>query len=87
MGFYKLIRCFDERYLTDRYIIILRYLNRSLGNYGANIGAPCRLIPMAMILRVRAKAKAAAGSDARMNGCGELPVVINSGSGNKASPV
>ena len=30
----------------------------------------------------RAKAWAAAGSDARMNGC-ELPVVINSGSGNQ----
>lgn len=30
----------------------------------------------------RAKAMAAAGSDARMNGC-ELPVVINSGSGNQ----
>ena len=29
---------------------------------------------------IRAKAKAAAGSDARMNGC-ELPVIINSGSG------
>ena len=33
-------------------------------------------------LRTRAKAKAAAGSDARMNGC-ELPVIINSGSGNQ----
>ena len=31
---------------------------------------------------VRAKARAAAGSDARMNGC-EMPVVINSGSGNQ----
>ena len=31
---------------------------------------------------IRAKAKAAAGSDARMNGC-ELPVIINSGSGNQ----
>ena len=30
----------------------------------------------------RAKAWAAAGSDARMNGC-ELPVIINSGSGNQ----
>lgn len=30
----------------------------------------------------RAKAMAAAGSDARMNGC-ELPVIINSGSGNQ----
>jgi L-cysteine desulfidase len=33
-------------------------------------------------LRTRAKAAAAAGSDARMNGC-PLPVVINSGSGNQ----
>ena len=33
-------------------------------------------------VKVRAKAMAAAGSDARMNGC-ELPVVINSGSGNQ----
>ena len=33
-------------------------------------------------LRLRARALAAAGSDARMNGC-ELPVVINSGSGNQ----
>ena len=32
--------------------------------------------------KTRAKARAAAGSDARMNGC-ELPVVINSGSGNQ----
>ena len=33
-------------------------------------------------MSIRAKAKAAAGSDARMNGC-ELPVIINSGSGNQ----
>ena len=33
-------------------------------------------------LSTKAKAMAAAGSDARMNGC-ELPVVINSGSGNQ----
>lgn len=33
-------------------------------------------------VRIRAKAAAAAGSDARMNGCA-LPVVINSGSGNQ----
>lgn len=33
-------------------------------------------------VKIRAKARAAAGSDARMNGC-ELPVVINSGSGNQ----
>ena len=33
-------------------------------------------------VETRAKAAAAAGSDARMNGC-EMPVVINSGSGNQ----
>ena len=33
-------------------------------------------------VKVRAKARAAAGSDARMNGC-ELPVIINAGSGNQ----
>ena len=50
------------------------------GNYGANIGKV--LLDMeGTNVRVRAKAMAAAGSDARMNGC-ELPVVINSGSGN-----
>ena len=51
------------------------------GNYGANIGSV--LLDMeGNDVRVRAKAYAAAGSDARMNGC-ELPVVINSGSGNQ----
>ncbi len=51
------------------------------GSWGARIGAT--------LLRVygdavhnRAKAYAAAGSDARMNGC-EMPVIINSGSGNQ----
>ena len=37
-------------------------------------------------VRVRAKAYAAAGSDARMSGC-ELPVIINSGSGNQGIAV
>lgn len=51
------------------------------GNYGANIGKV--LLEMCgNDLRTRAKAMAAAGSDARMNGC-ELPVIINSGSGNQ----
>ena len=51
------------------------------GNYGANIGSV--LLDMeGNNIRTRAKAKAAAGSDARMNGC-ELPVIINSGSGNQ----
>ena len=51
------------------------------GDYGANIGKV--LIDMnGTDIRTRARAMAAAGSDARMNGC-ELPVIINSGSGNQ----
>ncbi len=51
------------------------------GSYGANIGKV--LLSMdGDNVRVRAKAMAAAGSDARMSGC-ELPVIINSGSGNQ----
>lgn len=51
------------------------------GNYGADIG---RILMLEYGDRVenRAKARASAGSDARMNGC-ELPVIINSGSGNQ----
>ncbi|MDS0526990.1 L-serine ammonia-lyase, iron-sulfur-dependent, subunit alpha [Clostridium sp. SHJSY1] len=50
-------------------------------NYGANIGSVL-LSTYGHDIKVRAKAKAAAGSDARMNGC-ELPVIIISGSGNQ----
>ena len=51
------------------------------GDYGANIGSTM-LKFYGEDVRNRAIAKAAAGSDARMSGC-ELPVVINSGSGNQ----
>ncbi|MBQ2739497.1 MAG: serine dehydratase subunit alpha family protein [Oscillibacter sp.] len=51
------------------------------GNWGANIGSTL-LHYEGKDVRTRAKARAAAGSDARMSGC-ELPVVINSGSGNQ----
>ena len=51
------------------------------GDDGANIGSVL-LDTYGDDIRTRAKAKAAAGSDARMNGC-ELPVIINSGSGNQ----
>jgi L-cysteine desulfidase len=50
-------------------------------SYGANIGSVL-LSTYGCDVKVRAKAKAAAGSDARMNGC-ELPVIIISGSGNQ----
>lgn len=51
------------------------------GNYGANIGKVL-LKEYGTDIKNRAKAAAAAGSDARMNGC-EMPVVILSGSGNQ----
>lgn len=51
------------------------------GDYGANIGS-ILLQSYGSGVHNRAKAMAAAGSDARMNGC-EKPVVINSGSGNQ----
>ena len=49
-------------------------------DYGANIGKV--LLTTGNDVRTRARAYAAAGSDARMNGS-ELPVVICSGSGNQ----
>ena len=51
------------------------------GNYGANIGRTV-LRGRENDINYQMRAWAAAGSDARMNGC-ELPVVINSGSGNQ----
>ena len=50
-------------------------------DWGANIGKVL-LRSYPDDIRIRARAAAAAGSDARMSGC-ELPVVINSGSGNQ----
>lgn len=51
------------------------------GNYGASIGKVL-LATYGDDVKIRARAKAAAGSDARMSGC-ELPVIIVSGSGNQ----
>lgn len=51
------------------------------GSWGASVGRVL-LAAYGDSVHNRAKAAAAAGSDARMSGC-ELPVVINSGSGNQ----
>ncbi len=51
------------------------------GDWGANIGSVL-IETWGDDIKVRAKAMAAAGSDARMSGC-ELPVMIVSGSGNQ----
>ena len=55
------------------------------GHWGAEIGRNLMESDYTDVLR-RAKAKAAAGSDARMSGC-ILPAVINSGSGNQGLTV
>ena len=55
------------------------------GDYGVSVGKTL-LAACGDGVTVRAKANAAAGSDARMSGC-ELPVVINSGSGNQGLAV
>lgn len=54
------------------------------GDYGANIGKVLML--NGGNVHMTARAKAAAASDARMGGC-EMPVVINSGSGNQGITV
>lgn len=54
-------------------------------SYGGNVGKVL-LREFGDGVATRCKAKAAAGSDARMGGC-ELPVVINSGSGNQGITV
>ena len=51
------------------------------GKYGAAIGQTLIHV-YGNDVKIRAKARAAAASDARMNGC-ELPVIIASGSGNQ----
>lgn len=67
-----------ERQMSYNMAIAQEGLN---GNYGANIGRVL-LKTYGDDVKVRAKAYAAAGSDARMSGC-SLPVVIVSGSGNQ----
>ena len=52
------------------------------GGYGAQVGATLTEMYGDAFPAMRAAAAAAAGSDARMNGC-PMPVVINSGSGNQ----
>ena len=72
----------DVRDILDRQIRLNTAIAQEglQNDYGANIGKV--LLTTGNDIRTRAKAYAAAGSDARMNGC-EMPVVICSGSGNQ----
>ena len=71
-----------ERQISYNYAIAEEGIRNS---WGANVGSVL-LDVYGSDVRNRAKAMAAAGSDARMSGC-ELPVVINSGSGNQGFTV
>ena len=77
----------DVRPLLDRQIAYNTAISQEglRGNWGANIGSTLLQI-YGDDVKIRARAAAAAGSDARMSGC-ELPVVINSGSGNQGMTV
>ena len=77
----------DVRDLLDRQISCNGAIAQEglAGDWGANIGS-VMLGAYGDDVKVRACACAAAASDARMSGC-ELPVVINSGSGNQGITV
>ena len=73
----------DVREILDRQIEYNTAISQEglRGDYGANIGR-ILLEEYGDSVENRLKAVAAAGSDARMNGC-DMPVLINSGSGNQ----
>ena len=73
----------DVKAIIDRQIACNRAIAEEglSGCWGSNIGQVL-LKAYGNNVHTRAKAMAAAGSDARMSGC-EMPVVINSGSGNQ----
>ena len=73
----------DVRETLERQIACNMAISREglTGDWGANIGKVL-LSTYGDDVKIRARAAAAAGSDARMNGC-EMPVIINSGSGNQ----
>ena len=77
----------DVKPLLDRQIAYNTAISREglQGDWGANIGSTLLKI-YGDDVKIRSRAAAAAGSDARMSGC-ELPVVINSGSGNQGMTV
>ena len=81
--FARTVDLYDVKAVLDRQIAYNTAISEEglKGNYGANIGSVL-LESYGDDIRNRAKAKAAAGADARMNGC-EMPVIINSGSGNQ----
>ncbi|MCQ2602852.1 MAG: L-serine ammonia-lyase, iron-sulfur-dependent, subunit alpha [Clostridia bacterium] len=85
----KIVEFANEVNIDDVKDILQRQIDFNMGiaeeglkeKYGASVGM-ILLNSYGDSIQNKVKAWAAAGSDARMNGC-ELPVVINSGSGNQ----
>ncbi|WP_036609750.1 L-cysteine desulfidase family protein [Oribacterium sp. P6A1] len=85
---YEFVNCFDMKdvhELIERQIECnIKIAEEGIRNpYGSEIGRQYIKMYGENDYRFKAVAYAAAGSDARMNGCA-LPVVINSGSGNQS---
>ena len=87
LEFADTVKIEDVREVLDRQI----RMNSAIADeglihpYGAQIGRTLLQV-YGDDVKIRAKARAAAGSDARMGGC-SMPVVINSGSGNQGMTV
>ncbi len=84
----KNVKLDDVSFVIDRQIkynsaIAKEGLSRK---YGVSVGRTLLTHYDASDVRIRARAMASAGSDARMSGC-SLPVIINSGSGNQGLTV
>ncbi len=77
------LRSLLEEQCRDNWNVAMEGLSKP---YGAGVGYTLMANRKEGDLRTYCKAAAAAGSDARMNGCA-LPVVINSGSGNQGITV
>lgn len=87
LEFADTVKIEDVKEILDRQIQMNTAIaQEGLGHgYGAQVGRTLLKL-YGDDVKVRARAKAAAGSDARMGGC-SLPVVINSGSGNQGMTV
>ncbi|NBI79036.1 serine dehydratase subunit alpha family protein [Anaerotruncus colihominis] len=87
LEFADCVKIDDVREVLDRQIEMNSAISKEglSGDYGAEVGKTL-LKYYGNDVKIRARAAAAAGSDARMGGC-SLPVVINSGSGNQGMTV
>ena len=85
--FARTVKIDDVKEILDRQIQDNTSISQEglKNSYGACVGKTL-IDAYGNDIEVRARAVAAAGSDARMGGC-ELPVVINSGSGNQGMTV